>query len=235
VRAKIITVANQKGGCGKTTITMQLGGALGRRGHRTLIVDADPQGTASRWAASAPDDKLFPATVVSLAATGRALHREVRKLISDYEYVVIDCPPAVESQAPQSALLISDLVLIPIIPSPPDLWASVGIKELILNSLTVNEGLRSRIVLNQCQKNRTLAKDALDVLAKFGVELASSSLGVREAYRHASLVGGTVHDLEPKISLAAIQEVERLTDEVIALIGDDELVVEDVRRRSGRK
>lgn len=230
--AKIVTVANQKGGCGKTTIAMHLGGALGRRGHRTLIIDADPQGTASRWAASAPDDHLFPATVVSLAATGRALHREVGKLVGDYEYVIVDCPPAVESQAPQSALLISDLVLIPIIPSPPDLWASVGIKELIEKSLTVNEGLISRIVLNQCQRRRTLAKDALDVLGRFEVELASTSLGAREAYRHASLIGGIVHDLEPKISLAAIQEVEKLTDEVNSIIGCEQTMAARPKSRS---
>src|SRR4051795_3748832 len=139
--AKIISVVNQKGGSGKTTLSMQLAGALARRGHDVLIVDADPQGTATRWAASAEDEKPFPATVAGLAAAAGKVHREVKKYISRYDYIIIDCPPAVDSLAPQSALLIADLAVVPVIPSPPDLWASVGITKLIENARTVNEEL----------------------------------------------------------------------------------------------
>jgi chromosome partitioning protein len=76
--AKIVVIANQKGGCGKTTIAMQVGGTLGRAGNRVLIVDADPQGTATRWAASAADESSFPAHVAGLAAAGGKVHREIR-------------------------------------------------------------------------------------------------------------------------------------------------------------
>ena len=114
--AKIITVANQKGGSGKTTVSMQLAGTLARRSYRVLVVDADPQATATRWAASASDDIPFPASVVGLCAANDKVHREVRKFIDDYSVVIIDCPPAADSQVPQSALLVADLVLVPIIP-----------------------------------------------------------------------------------------------------------------------
>ena len=76
MRAKIIAAVNQKGGSGKTTLSMQLAGALARRGHEVLIVDADPQGTATRWAASAEDEKPFPATVAGLAAAAGKVHHE---------------------------------------------------------------------------------------------------------------------------------------------------------------
>ena len=66
--AKIIAVVNQKGGSGKTTVSMQLAGALARRKNKVLVVDADPQGTATRWAASALDETPFPASVVGLSA-----------------------------------------------------------------------------------------------------------------------------------------------------------------------
>ena len=82
--AKIITVANQKGGSGKTTVSMQLAGTLARRGYRVLVVDADPQATATRWAASASDEIPFPASVVGLSAANEKVHREVRKFIDDY-------------------------------------------------------------------------------------------------------------------------------------------------------
>lgn len=136
--AKIITVANQKGGSGKTTVSMQLAGTLARRGYRVLVVDADPQATATRWAASASDDIPFPASVVGLSAANEKVHREVRKFIDDYSVIIIDCPPAADSQVPQSTLLVADLVLVPIIPSPLDMWAAVGIKQVIANVLEID-------------------------------------------------------------------------------------------------
>ena len=72
--AKIITVANQKGGSGKTTVSMQLVGTLARRVYRVLVVDADPQATATRWAASASDDIPFPPAVVGLSTANEKVH-----------------------------------------------------------------------------------------------------------------------------------------------------------------
>lgn len=90
--AKIVTVFNQKGGCGKTTVSMHIAGTLGVRGCKTLLVDMDEQGTATRWAAQAPEEKPFPASVIGLAPSGGAMHREVRKFMADYDYIVVDCP-----------------------------------------------------------------------------------------------------------------------------------------------
>ncbi len=92
--AKIITVCNQKGGSGKTTLSMQLAGTLARRKNKVLVVDADPQGTATRWAASASDENPFPASVIGLSAANEKVHREVKKFVGDYDFIVIDCPPA---------------------------------------------------------------------------------------------------------------------------------------------
>ena len=124
--AKIIVVVNQKGGAGKTTVSMQLAGTLGRRGHKVLVIDADPQATATRWAASAAEGQAFPASLSGLSAAGGKVHREAQKYVEDYAFIVIDCPPAADSAVPQSALMIADLALVPVIPSPLDLWASVG-------------------------------------------------------------------------------------------------------------
>ena len=95
--AKIIAVVNQKGGAGKTTVSMQLGGAFGRRGKKVLVIDAGPQATATRRAASAGDDKPFPATISGLSAAGDKVHREARKYVDDFDIIVIDCPPAADS------------------------------------------------------------------------------------------------------------------------------------------
>ena len=216
--AKIIAVANQKGGSGKTTVSMQLAGTIARRGNKVLVVDADPQGTATRWAASAEDERPFPASVVGSSAASAKVHREVKKFIDDYDYIIIDCPPAADSPVPQSALLIADLVLVPLIPSPLDMWAAVGIRQVIANVSDLNEGLKSRLVLNQCQPNTTLTQETLEVLPEFGIELANAQLRHRQVYRQSAVFGQTVHDFGGKAS-AAIEEMETLTSEVFKILG----------------
>lgn len=215
--AKIIAVVNQKGGSGKTTISMQLAGAIARRGNRVLVVDADPQGTATRWAASAEDNSPFPASVVGLSAASAKVHREVKKLVADYDCIIIDCPPAADSSVPQSALLIADLALVPIIPSPLDMWAAVGIRQVIVNVSDINETLQSRLVLNQCQPNTTLAQETLEVLPEFGIELAKAQVRHRQVYRQSAVFGQTVHNFGSKAS-AAIEEIEDLTNEILGIL-----------------
>jgi chromosome partitioning protein len=215
--AKIIAVVNQKGGSGKTTVTMQLAGSIARRGYKVLVVDADPQGTATRWAASADDESPFPASVVGLSAANAKVHREVKKFVEDYDCIIIDCPPAADSPVPQSALLIADLALVPIIPSPLDMWAAVGIRQVIQNVGDINDSLQSRLVLNQCQPKTTLAQESMEILPEFGIELAKSQIQHRQVYRQSAVFGQSVHDMASKAT-AAIQEVNRLTDEVVKLI-----------------
>ena len=216
--AKIIAVCNQKGGSGKTTLSMQLAGSLARRGNKVLVVDADPQGTATRWAASADDEKPFPASVIGLSAASTKVHREVKKFVDDYQYVIIDCPPAADSPVPQSALLVADLALVPVIPSPLDMWAAVGIREVIGNVSDINEELKSRLVINQLQPNTTLAKEALEVLPEFGIEICETYLRQRQVYRQSAVFGQTAHDFGSKAA-SAVEEIEALTDELLVLLG----------------
>lgn len=221
--AKIIAVVNQKGGAGKTTLSMQLAGTLGRWGQKVLVIDADPQATATRWAASADDEKPFPASVSGLSAAGSKVHREAKKFINNYDYIFIDCPPAADSPVPQSALLIADLALVPVIPSPLDLWASVGIRQVIETIKDVNEGLITRVVINQYQRQTALAKDTLEILPEYGIPLTKAMLHQRTAYRQSAVYGGTVHDLGSKAA-AAIAELDQLTEEVLGLLHSEETV-----------
>ena len=220
--AKIIAVVNQKGGAGKTTLSMQMAGTLGRWKKKVLVIDADPQATATRWAASASDEQPFLASVSGLSAAGDKVHREAKKFINDYEYIIIDCPPAADSPVPQSALLIADLALVPVIPSPLDLWASVGIGKVIESLQDINEELISRIVVNQCQPNTTLAREALEILPQYGIPLTETKLHQRTAYRQSAVYGGTVHDMGSKAT-SAIKEIDALTHEVLAILHPDKI------------
>lgn len=215
--AKVVTIFNQKGGCGKTTVTIQLAGTLAMRGFQTLVIDMDDQSTATRWASQAPDDEPFPAATMNLAAMGGKVHREVRNHLDNYDFILIDCPPAALSPSPSSAMLISDLAIIPIVPAPADMWASVAAKKLALAAQMTNEQLAIRILPNMVQKNTNLARDTLDVLAEDSeIPLMQSWIGSRSAFRECQLTGSTVHRLAK--SSAAAKEVDKLADEVLQIL-----------------
>src|SRR5260363_322042 len=216
METKVIAVVNQKGGCGKTTISMQLAGALGKDDCRVLVVDADPQGTATRWAANAEDDKPFPAAISGLGAAGGKVHREIKKYVGEYDYILIDCPPAVDSLAPQSALIISELALVPVIPSPSDLWAAVGIQELIERMQSINESLKARLVANMCQSNVSLNEAVLSVLKDFGVPKFDCSLCLRTAYSQSAVIGGNVFNI--KAAGKAVNEIVAMKKEILAIL-----------------
>ena len=218
--ARIIALVNQKGGPGKTTLTMHLASELSRREARVLVADADPQGTATRWAATAPDDIPFPAAVAGLGGTGARLHRELRKYLEPYDFIVVDCPPSADSPLSHSALLVADLALVPVIPSPPDLWAGIAIRQVIANVCAINENLKARLIVNQYKPRTRLAIRTLELLPRYGIPVFQTQIGDREAFRHAAAAGLTVADL-PRAAKAA-EEISMLTDEVIvALSGRD--------------
>lgn len=216
--AKVITLFNQKGGCGKTNLTMQLAGTLGRRGAKVMVIDMDSQGTATHWAKQAPDDNPFPARVVGLAEMGNKAHREIKAHLDDYDFIIVDCPPSVESPAASSAMLVSDLALIPVVPSPADLWASQRAKRLAEEVQGRNEGLAVRLVPNMTQTVSNLARDTLEIIEEDeDVDATKAHFGFRTAYRECQLLGNTVHALPGADK--AIAEVDSLADEVLKILG----------------
>jgi chromosome partitioning protein len=215
--ARIITIANQKGGAGKTTLTMSIAGALAMRSHKVLVVDADAQGTATQWAGSAPDAKPFPATVISLAHAKGKLHQMLKPLVADYDFIVIDCPPSVEEQASQSALLVSDVCLVPLQPTPADLWATVGIFELVNKALTINPELKAFAVANRVPTSN-LSKQVLDVMRDNEIGLLDAKLGNRTSYQEATIRGTTPHHLGAAHKVAAA-EIDTLLAEVFTKMG----------------
>jgi len=210
--AKIITVINQKGGVGKSTVCCSIAGALGKRNKKILVVDLDPQGTATRWLTKASDDNQFPARVINLAAAGEYVHREIRKYIDAYDYILIDTPSSVESFAAQRALLVSDLAIVPIIPSGPDLDATKAIKRLLESAQINNESLKILVLAVQCQ-NTNLAKSVLDMLNSYELPIANTTIGCRTVFREAYAFGCTVYEFGARARLA-IDEINRFIIEV---------------------
>lgn len=215
--ARIITVANQKGGSGKTTLTMTVAGALAARGKRVLVVDADSQGTATQWAGAAAETAPFPATVIGLANAKGRLHQLVKPLVNDYDYVVIDCPPSVEEQASQSALLVSDVCLIPLQPTPADLWATVGVIELVAKARLINPKLRAIGVPNRVASTN-LGRQVLDVMRENDIEFLEGKLGNRTSFQEATIRGSVPSRMGAAHKVAAA-EVEAMVAELLSRLG----------------
>lgn len=213
--ARIVCVCNQKGGCGKTTITMMLAAGASRRGYHTLVVDGDQQGSAVAWSANAPDDNPFPAVVVNLSAAGRRLPQEVKKLVDNFNLIFIDCPPSVESPIAQASLMITDLAIIPLIPSGVDVAAVTPFLELTQQASLINERLLARVVPNMVQ--RTQVSDAyLTQLTELPVPASTTRLMKRTAHEKAATFGTSVHNISD--GNKATDEVEQLLDEVLQLL-----------------
>ena len=133
-----ISVQNQKGGTGKTTIALHIAHAFALRDQRVLLVDADPQGSARDWAAAREIEAPF--SVIGLDRP--TIHRDLPNLESGYDDVVIDGPPRVSALA-KSYIAAADLVLIPVQPSPYDVWAAGEVVELINEASVFKETLKS--------------------------------------------------------------------------------------------
>jgi chromosome partitioning protein len=204
----IYAFLNQKGGVGKTTLAIHFAAALAGRGARVLLLDADPQGSALDWSASRGGDPLF--SVVGLPKP--TLHRETPKLSTDYDHIVIDGPPRVYDVA-RSAILASDLVLIPVQPSPYDVWAAKEIVDLLHEAAVFKETQKSAFVINRKIVNTAIGRDVNEALSGYNVPVLTAQICQRVAFAESAAQGQTVLETDPH-SLAS-QEILALTEEVL--------------------
>lgn len=204
----IIAVLNQKGGVGKTTLSVNLAAAIAMSGARPLLIDADPQASALDWQASRSGENLFP--VLGLAKP--TLHKDLPEFGTQFDYVIIDGPPRVNELA-RSALLAADLALIPVQPSPYDVWAADEIMKLIQEVLIYRDNLRSQFVINRKIANTAIGRDVVDALKTYSVPTARSMIHQRVVFAESAAAGLSVLEFEPKG--AAAREMRNLVDELL--------------------
>lgn len=205
----VMAIINQKGGAGKTTLAMNLAAGLSRRGE-TIVIDLDPQGSSLQWASSG--SKPFPATVKQIGGKwdARTLHQNYRA----YQHMVLDCPPSVDSHASVQALRACDVALIPVLPSPIDLWASLRLPQEVEEARKVNANLKAFLVLNQIEPKSAISAAMHEALAEFGMPVLQATLRRRAAYRAAALEGVSVFQMGSRGAPAA-DEIEAIINEVI--------------------
>ena len=143
----IIALLNQKGGVGKTTLATHIAGELALRGQQVILLDADPQGSALDWTQRRSQQGL-PRLFSAVGLARETLHQEAPELARRSDHVVIDGPPRIAALA-RSALLAADRVLVPVQPSPYDLWASAEMVALVREAQVFRPALHAAFVINR--------------------------------------------------------------------------------------
>ncbi len=206
---KTVTIAQQKGGAGKTTLAVHLAEAWALKGLRVAVLDIDPQGSLSAWFAARPADAKPPLTLARI--TGWRTEAEVRRLVGQHDIVLVDSPPHAETEA-KLAVRVADLVLVPVQPSPMDLWATRPTLEL-----AAKEKRPVLLVLNRVPPRTKLGETVQARVRELGAPVASSEIGNRTGFAAAMMEGRTVLT-DPRKGRAQ-EEIEALAAEVLARLG----------------
>ncbi len=204
----IIAMVGNKGGAGKTTIAVNLACVLNAVA-RTAILDADPQGSALQWRAIAEDTEM-----PDVFASARQMETVLATRREEYRHLIIDCPPSVDARQTLQALELSNLALIPVQPSPLDLWATVHIDHAIERAREVNPRLRALLVVNQLEPRTRLSRLVRQGLDELGLPAAETAVHRRTIYRTSVLDGKSVINMGSR-GRAAVEELQQLISEVI--------------------
>lgn len=208
---QIIAVLNQKGGAGKTTLATHLARSFHLDGRTTVLVDSDPQGSARDWA-SASDGSSGVLTVAM--DRPNVLKSDVRRLAADV--AIIDGAPSATDLA-GAAVAAADLVLIPVQPSPYDIWAAAAIVEMVEQRRALADGSpAAAFIVNRAVANSVLESDVKGALDAYEIPVLSTVVHQRQSYPRTAINGLTVVDVRSEREAAA--EIRSLYAEVRALL-----------------
>ncbi len=205
----VITVAQQKGGSGKTTLTVNLAVELAALGHKVALIDTDPQGSLGRWFMARCELMADPRMEFSTSSAW-GVNYEAGKLAGAYDFVLVDTPPKADSDL-RPALRKADLVLVPVATSHVDLWATESVLDLARRADTP-----AMLVLNRTRVGTRLGVEIAEEAAKIDAGLAETNLANRILYAETLGRGQGVQDAAPKGPAAA--EVAALTQEILAAL-----------------
>ncbi len=185
--AHVLTIAQQKGGSGKTTLAVNLAVQFRLMDQRVALIDTDPQGSLGRWFMTRRDAGVTDMDFTTASAWG--VSYEVEKLKKTNDIVIIDTPPKIDSDL-RPALREASLILVPVSSSMLDLWATDGVLDL-----AARVGKPSIIILNRCSAGTRLAQEIATAAANLHPDIATATLGQRTAFAatlgHGQGVGET--------------------------------------------
>lgn len=206
----IIAILNQKGGVGKTTIVSNLGEAFKREGKSVLLVDADPQGSLRDWN-EASEGAILPV----IALDRKTIESDLKQFMGKFDLILIDGAPQSGVLA-AAAIASADIVLIPVTPSPYDVWACRDIVDFIeQRKIIANDTPIARFIISRAIKNTKLSGEVVAGLEDYKIETLSARTVQRQAYALSASEGLTVFHTYNK---NAIEEIKRLRESIEEVI-----------------
>jgi len=210
----VILIGGEKGGTGKTTLSINLATARAKKGHDVLLVDTDPQGSASYWAATREELGVKP-RIASIQKFGKTLAGELRDLSKRYEDIIVDAGGR-DSVELRAGLVVADRVYVPIQASQFDMWTLDQMDSLVGQAQAMNPDLKAFVLINRASTNPAVveAKDAKQLVAEFeSLSLMNSMVRDRIAYRKAARDGVAVSEM-PNRDPKATAEIDLLYQEI---------------------
>jgi chromosome partitioning protein len=194
----ILGVVNQKGGTGKSTVATNLAVCFAAEGREVLLIDADPQHTALDWRADRSDDH------VQLQAIGlpvRNLHQELEPFRRKYEVIIIDGGGRITATA-RAAVMVSDFIIVPILPSKPDILSTQDFFREVINEVTAVKDIQGAILINQVQTGTLINREVREHLKELNYPVFDIVLHLYVAYKEAMAAGLSVTEYDPKSKAA---------------------------------
>ena len=206
----VLSILNQKGGAGKTTIAVNLAHALQREGGKVLLVDSDPQGSARDW------NEANAGEIVPVVGLDReTLPKDLQAIKNGYDWIIIDGAPQI-AKLSAAAVKASDIVIIPCQPSPYDIWAAADLVDIIKARQDVTNGKpAAAFIISRAIKNTKLGREVQEALEGYELPILNGLTTQRVAYPTTASEGQTVF-VEP--DSPAAREIELIKDEVKELL-----------------
>jgi len=211
----VISFLNQKGGVGKSTLSINVAACLNLMGHKVLLIDADKQGTVSTWA-SLREETGF--RVVSMARENMA--RDAIKLAADFDFTIIDGPPQAETIS-RSCIVASDLVIVPIEPGGASLWSSNLTIRQLKEAQELKPTLKCGFVVSRKIGTTVLGRDTRNMAADAGIRTFQTEIEQRIAYAEALTMGKTIFEWSGRSPAA--REIQTLTRELLDVFNEQNI------------
>ena len=206
--SKVITIAQQKGGTGKTTLAVHLALAFIKYHNlKVAIIDTDPQGSLGKWFMIRSEKKISNENLTFKTASLWGAQYESKSLKQDHDIIIIDTPPKIESDA-RPAIEAANLVLIPVAPSPVDFWATEAIIDIAKKAKR-----KILIQINRANHRSKLISKTLEYIENLKIKATNTLIGNRQIFVASMGEGKTA--IEKHRTGKAVEEVKNISNQIL--------------------